>query len=118
MDLNYGSPPLVNADKDQLSRVFSNLILNAVQAMQPQGTLSVSTELDSGNVDIRISDTGSGISQENLKHIFDPFFTTKHYGTGLGLAIVHSIIVSHKGSIEFSSSEGKGTTVHISLPAT
>lgn len=106
-------------DKDQISRVFNNLVINAVQAMPGGGTLKIDIrpkDPQSKMVEIKIADTGSGISKKNLSHIFDPFFTTKHYGTGLGLAITHSIIEAHKALIDVESIEGQGTVFTITMP--
>ena len=119
IEKKYGAAPAVNADREQLMRAFSNIILNAVQAMQAGGKLGIEISADKSSkaVTVLISDTGNGISKEHLGHIFDPFFTTKHYGTGLGLTISHSIIDKHKGSIDIKSEPGKGTTVAVTLPA-
>ena len=111
--------PMVQAEKDQLRRAFSNVIVNANEAMSNGGKLEIQTSADepSKTVLVKISDSGHGISKDHLKHIFDPFFTTRHYGTGLGLTITQSIINEFKGNIEIQSEEGKGTTATISLPA-
>ncbi|MBN2124815.1 MAG: PAS domain-containing protein [Deltaproteobacteria bacterium] len=108
----------VSADADKLQQVFLNLYLNAIQAMEGGGELSVdlSGETDSGRIRIRIRDTGSGIVKEDLVHVFDPYFTTKQSGTGLGLAIVHRIIEAHNGEIRIESEPGEGTEVTILLP--
>jgi signal transduction histidine kinase len=112
-------PTKILADKDQLSRAFLNIILNAIQAMPGGGSLIIETsvvESPARSLVVRINDTGHGISQDHLKHIFDPFFTTKHYGTGLGLAITHGIITAHKGAIDIESHVDAGTSVTITLP--
>jgi len=114
--------PEVVADPGQLLQVFSNLILNAVQAMPEGGSLRVAVGEGKRRggmletIKIVISDTGHGIPKEYLKKLFDPFFTTKHGGTGLGLTISHSIIDGHGGSIAVNSDRDKGTTFTISLP--
>jgi two-component system sensor histidine kinase HydH len=110
----------VDLDPDGINQVFLNLYLNAVEAMDPGGTLSVSLSVDEGSawVKIMVSDTGSGISKEDLEHIFDPYFTTKQTGTGLGLAIVHKIVEAHGGEVRAESEIGRGTTVSVLLPAT
>jgi len=119
---NYAELPQIKCDTDQLTQVFSNLILNAIQAMPEGGELKITTgegqKIDSTlcGIKITISDTGHGISKENLKKLFDPFFTTKSAGTGLGLTISKSIIESHSGTMEVSSIQGKGTTFTINLP--
>jgi two-component system sensor histidine kinase HydH len=109
----------VEVDQDGINQVLLNLYLNAVEAMEPGGTLSVSLSMDEGRpwVKIMVSDTGSGISKEDLEHIFDPYFTTKQTGTGLGLAIVHKIIEAHGGEVRAESEIGRGTTVSVLLPA-
>jgi two-component system NtrC family sensor kinase len=114
----FGSAPNVQADSEQLIRAFSNIILNATQAMASGGKLDIELTEDgpSKAVTVKITDTGHGISKDHLEHIFDPFFTTKHYGTGLGLTIFHSIIEKHKGTIDIQSEEGKGTAVTVTLP--
>jgi len=119
---NYAPLPEVEVDRDQISQVFSNLILNAIQAMPEGGELSVATLPGKAiegllqNVIIKISDTGHGIPEEMLKKLFDPFFTTKYGGTGLGLTISHSIVDGHKGFIDVESSVGKGTVFTVTLP--
>jgi two-component system sensor histidine kinase HydH len=108
----------VHIDQDRINQVLLNLYLNAVEAMEDGGVLSValSREDDTQKVRITVSDTGAGIKKEDMVHIFDPYFTTKQSGTGLGLAIVHKIIESHKGEVKIESKFGKGTTVTIILP--
>jgi PAS domain S-box-containing protein len=111
---------------NQLQQVFTNLILNAQQAMPEGGELKITAQniLDEKtktptHLRIEFTDSGCGISEENLKHIFEPFFTTKlkEKGTGLGLAVSYQIIQDHKGSVEIKSQVGKGTAISISLPA-
>jgi len=108
----------VHIDQDRFNQVLLNLYLNAVEAMEDGGVLSValSREDDTQKVRITVSDTGAGIKKEDMVHIFDPYFTTKQSGTGLGLAIVHKIIESHKGEVKVESEHGKGTIVTIILP--
>jgi len=110
----------VDLDPDGINQVLLNLYLNAVEAMDQGGTLSVSLHSDEGSpwVKIIVSDTGSGINKEDLEHIFDPYFTTKQTGTGLGLAIVHKIIEAHGGEVRAESEIGRGTTVSVLLPTT
>ncbi len=112
--------PLAVIDASQIERVFINIIMNAAEAMEGDGKLSIETRFDSGkeNIEIKISDTGPGIPEENLKKIFDPFFTTKDigHGTGLGLAISYGIIQSHQGSITVDSTVDQGTVFVIALP--
>jgi two-component system sensor histidine kinase HydH len=105
-------------DQDRINQVLLNLYLNAIEAMDKGGTLSISLSRDgdSGGITISVSDTGRGIDKKDLDHIFDPYFTTKQSGTGLGLAIVHKIVSSHKGDVKVSSKPGRGTMVTIHLP--
>jgi len=108
---------VTEVDADRIKQVFLNFYLNALEAMDEGGTLSVSVNANtgSGTAKIEISDTGRGIAEEDLPHIFDPYFTTKPSGTGLGLAIAHKIIESHGGEILVESKEGLGTTFVIKL---
>ncbi len=108
-------------DEAQLEQAFLNLLLNAVDALGEEGTVTLSTDLvDTGAgrcLEIRIADTGAGIRAEDLAHIFEPFFTTKPRGNGLGLAVTRRIIEEHKGGIRFESQPGHGTTFIVQLPA-
>jgi PAS domain S-box-containing protein len=108
--------PPVTGNASRLEQVFTNLMLNAIQAMPDGGVVSVTATATNGCVEIEVSDTGPGIRQEIQDKIFLPFFTTKSDGTGLGLAICSRIIEDHGGSIEVSSAPGQGTTFKISLP--
>jgi len=114
------SLPLVLSDIQQLYHLFMNIVLNAAQAMEERGTLTIKSRMlpDVNRVCIAISDTGPGISQEHLPHIFEPFFTTKDEGkgTGLGLSLAYRIIQNHEGHIHAESSPEKGTTFTIELP--
>jgi len=114
--------PPVEGDPKQLSQVFLNLVLNAVEAMPKGGTLSIDSSLKM-NPDIQkeviqivFQDTGCGISEKDRPYLFDPFFTTKEKGTGLGLSIVYSIVQRHNGWIEVESELGKGSSFVVSLP--
>jgi two-component system sensor histidine kinase HydH len=98
--------PAISVDKDKINQVLLNLYLNGLQAMEQHDGMLV----------IEVQDTGSGIPPEDLDKVLDPYFTTKPDGTGLGLALAYKIIDEHKGIIRFSSSEGEGTTVSVSLP--
>ncbi|MBI5408763.1 MAG: HAMP domain-containing protein [Nitrospirae bacterium] len=112
------SLPPIKGNHDALKQAFLNLILNAIQAMDGwSGRLSIKSEAKDRCVSVSITDTGSGISPENLKRIFDPFFTTKAEGTGMGLMLVHSIISDHSGKIDIDSAPGKGTTVKVEFPS-
>ncbi|MGB6340528.1 MAG: cache domain-containing protein [Candidatus Aminicenantaceae bacterium] len=112
--------PLIVADSSQLQQVFMNIILNAADAMNGNGRLTLRTYLDSSGKDLIIDfeDTGPGIREEDKKKIFDPFFTTKEVGqgTGLGLSISYSIIRKHQGTIDVQSTFGEGATFTIKLP--
>ncbi|HML79279.1 sensor histidine kinase [Geobacter sulfurreducens] len=110
-------PPLAG-DPDQLRQVFTNLVLNAIQAMPDGGSLTVATARDEegGTCTVSVSDTGRGIAPENLKRIFSPFFTTKSEGTGLGLSVSYGIVKDHGGNILVESTEGEGTTFRVVLP--
>jgi len=114
----YGDLPDVECYPNQLNQVFMNLLVNAEQAMPEKGTLTIRTSSDSDTAKVMISDTGVGISKENLARIFDPGFTTKGVGvgTGLGLSICYKIIQDHHGKIEVESEVGKGTTFTLTLP--
>jgi two-component system NtrC family sensor kinase len=105
-------------DENQLQQVFLNIMLNAYQAMPNGGQLRIASRADGKEVQVIFADTGSGISQENLKRIFDPFFTTKEVGegTGLGLSISYGIIEQHGGTIEVESEPGTGSTFTVKLP--
>jgi two-component system sensor histidine kinase HydH len=109
----------VDLDPDGINQVLLNLYLNALEAMDQGGRLSVSLSMEEGApwVKISVSDTGTGISKGNLEQIFDPYFTTKQTGTGLGLAIVHKIIEAHGGEVRAESEIGRGTTIYVLLPA-
>jgi len=110
--------PYISGDRNQLQQVFLNLSLNACEAMEKGGTLSITTALKDENVVISLRDTGCGIKKEHMERIFDPFFTTKPVGrgTGLGLSVSYGIVEQHGGSIEVDSEEGKGSTFTIILP--
>jgi two-component system NtrC family sensor kinase len=112
--------PAVVGDKSQLEQVFMNIIVNAVQAMEEKGTLTVVTRFTEDEfVEVSISDTGCGIPADRVDHIFDPFYSTKMggEGTGLGLSIAYGIVTRHQGSISVESEVGKGSTFIIRLPA-
>lgn len=108
----------ISIDPDSIKQVLLNLYLNAIEAMEKGGILSIELSRDevSQRTKIAVSDTGIGINKADLVHIFDPYFTTKQSGTGLGLAIVHKIIESHDGEVRVESELGKGTMVKILLP--
>ena len=109
---------MVKCYPQQLNQVFMNLFVNAAQAIEKQGEISIVTRADDGFVEITIGDTGSGIDKEYLSRIFDPFFTTKDVGkgTGLGLNVAYNIIKKHNGTIDVKSQVGKGTVFKIRIP--
>jgi two-component system NtrC family sensor kinase len=110
-----GLPP-VKLDYEQFRRAFLNIIRNAIQAMKEGGALEVATRTQQGSVEITVTDSGVGISEENLEQIFTPFFSTKAGGTGLGLSITRRIITEHKGDIICESRVGEGTRFIITIP--
>ena len=107
----------VPADPNHLVRAFLNLLLNAAQAMDEPGILSVRFTENSDTLSVTVADTGAGITEEDRDSLFNPFFTTKDGGTGLGLAIVHKIIKSHNGTITASNAEGGGAEFTVVFPA-
>jgi PAS domain S-box-containing protein len=115
------SLPPVSIDEDKMAQVYMNILLNAVQAIDDQGSVTITTDDDpeSGNVRIAFADTGAGISPEHLDRIFDPFYTTKkdQEGTGLGLSVSYGIVQEHDGDIQVESRPGHGTVFTIVLPA-
>ncbi len=120
---DHTANPMANVDNDQMMQVLTNLEKNAIEAMPEGGRLSILLSDDPDHVFISISDTGTGITKENMEHIFTPFFTTKGIGkgTGLGLPLVYGIVKMHKGKIEVTSNavaaDGPtGTTFKITLP--
>ncbi len=106
----------VCASPPELRRVFTNLILNALDAMPQGGTLTIGCRHKEGRVMVSVSDTGAGIPFETQNRIFSPYFTTKAKGTGLGLAGARKAIQAQRGDITFESTPGTGTTFFISLP--
>lgn len=114
----YSELPPVVCQAPQLNQVFMNLLVNAAQAIEEHGVITLRTGSEQGWVWVEISDTGQGIAPEHLKRIFDPFFTTKPVGsgTGLGLSLSYGIIQAHGGRIEVDSEPGKGTTFRVWLP--
>lgn len=109
--------PLIQADPNKLDQIFRNIIVNAIQAMPDKGKLTIKTESQDQNwILVSITDTGTGISEENLSNIFEPLFTTKAKGIGLGLAYIKILIEEHKGAITVQSQIGHGSTFTIRLP--
>jgi two-component system NtrC family sensor kinase len=112
--------PMTVIDPGQIERVFMNILVNAAEAMDGSGLLTLITSFDPVHkcIELEFTDTGHGISEQDLENIFDPFFTTKEVGkgTGLGLAISYGIVKEHKGSILVESEVGQGTTFVVRLP--
>ncbi|MBN2420044.1 MAG: response regulator [Deltaproteobacteria bacterium] len=115
---DYGTLPEILCFSQQLNQVFANIFVNAAQAINDEGEISIKTCLSGQEIEVIISDTGTGIPEENLSKIFDPFFTTKEVGkgTGLGLNVAYNIIKKHNGEISVKSTEGQGTMFRILLP--
>ena len=113
--------PTISGDRVQLQQVLLNLVINACDAMQGmpgERTLTVRTFLAAGPaIEVAISDVGQGIPPEELERIFNPFVTTKSEGIGLGPAICRSIIQSHHGKLWATNNEGRGSTLHFTIPA-
>jgi nitrogen fixation/metabolism regulation signal transduction histidine kinase len=106
----------ISADQDQLRRAIGNLVLNAMDAMPEGGTLRVHTAIHDDRARLEVSDTGTGLTEEECARLFTPYYTTKHHGTGLGLAIVQSVVSDHHGKISVVSQSGQGATFVIDLP--
>ena len=110
--------PETRIDPDELKKALLNIMLNGIQSMSSDGTLSIRSHLDDSqrNIIIKIKDSGVGIPKENLSKIFQPYFSTREKGTGLGLSIAYRIITDHRGKIEVESELGKGTVFTVKLP--
>lgn len=105
--------PMRQLDREQMRRVFNNLIKNAIEASAPQAPITISAEMQNQKIHIHISDSGCGMDEKELERVFDPYFTTKKDGTGLGLFIVQRIITDHGGELMIKSEKGRGTTIII-----
>lgn len=114
----FGELPPVRCQAQEISQVFLNLLLNAAQAIEGEGSITLKTWAEKEQVVVQISDTGSGIAPENLPRLFEPFFTTKEVGrgTGLGLSVSYNIIKQHNGRLEAESTLGEGATFRVILP--
>ena len=108
----------INCNPQELSQVFTNILVNAAQAIEKDGLIQIRSWLEEGSIFITIQDNGCGIAEENLEKIFEPFFTTKPVGegTGLGMSISYEIVKKHGGTINIESAVGQGTTFTICLP--
>jgi signal transduction histidine kinase len=111
-----GDLPEIPADPDLLQRALQNLVLNAIDAMPQGGELTIRTRALGDHLELLVSDTGSGLTEEECSRLFTPYYTTKQHGTGLGLAIVQSVVSDHGGKISVESTKEKGTTFRIELP--
>jgi len=111
-----GAPMPLDADPELLHRALSNLVLNAMDAMPDGGVLTISAHPKGDRVELRVADTGQGMTHEECERLFTPYYTTKQHGTGLGLAIVQSVVADHAGSIAVESPAGGGATFIITLP--
>jgi len=113
-----GDIPVTKCDPGQPGQVFANLMINAVQAIEIEGEITIRTWSDGTDIRISVTDTGDGIPEDKINRIFEPFFTTKEVGqgTGLGLSISHDIIRKHNGGISVQSEPGKDATFTIRLP--
>lgn len=113
-----GHAPLpISADPELLHRALSNLVLNAMDAMPAGGRLTIDTARKGDSVELRVSDTGTGMTAEECQRLFTPYYTTKQFGTGLGLAIVQSVVSDHNGTIRVESQPGRGSTFIVELPS-
>ena len=108
--------PEISADPDLLHRALQNLVLNAIDALPQGGELAIRTGSLGDRIELSVSDTGSGLTQEECGRLFTPYYTTKQHGTGLGLAIVQSVVSDHGGKISVESTKERGTTFRIELP--
>ena len=109
-------PMPLMVDPELLHRALSNLVLNAKDAMPEGGTITISAHPAGDAVELRVSDTGQGMTPEECERLFTPYYTTKQHGTGLGLAIVQSVVADHEGTIAVESHAGQGATFVITLP--
>jgi signal transduction histidine kinase len=114
----YSAHPIILARAEEIVQIFVNLIINALQAMDGQGTLTLEVGRTELSATISIGDTGPGIPQEHMRKIFEPFYTTKPpgKGTGLGLHSVRSLVQQYGGQIHIHSLVGEGTTFHLEFP--
>lgn len=111
-----GTLPTSLLDPNQMKQVLINLIKNSIEAIEKDGSITVSTHSQGGHICLQVADTGRGIEPKIISEIFNPFFTTKKTGTGLGLAVINKIVEDHHGTVSVESTLGKGTTFTIILP--
>ena len=116
--------PQIQGDQHQLMQLFTNLLINAYEAMEGRGRIAITggrVRLEDGSegreaVRVEVTDDGPGIPQEVAEKVFDPFFSTKPQGSGLGLAIVRKIVDAHDGRLDLRTAQGQGTTIRVTLP--
>ncbi len=104
------------ADPEMLHRALSNLVLNAMDAMPEGGVLTLAAQTRGEQIEMRVADTGEGLTPEECERLFTPYYTTKQHGTGLGLAIVQSVVADHGGTIAVESRAGGGAVFILTLP--
>jgi signal transduction histidine kinase len=112
-----GAEPLIMGDPDLLYQAFLNMAMNAFDAMEDGGILTIRVAVHDSHVQVDFADNGHGIGEEDLPRIFTPFFTTHELGTGLGLSVVHNIVTAHGGEVSVQSSAGGGTVFTVLLPS-
>jgi len=116
-EVEAGTEPMAfMADPELLHRALSNLVLNAMDAMPEGGRLTLGATPKGDKIELRVADTGGGLTPEECERLFTPYYTTKQHGTGLGLAIVQSVVADHGGSISVESRSGGGTVFVVLLP--
>lgn len=108
--------PLFRAKELHIQQIFSNLLLNAIDAIATSGEIFLSTAVEANRFIIRIRDTGIGIKPEELSQIFTPYYTTKRNGTGMGLFITRQLVQQYRGTIEFGPAEDRGTICTVTFP--
>lgn len=108
--------PFILLDSEQIKQVLINLVLNGIDAMPDGGELSIQTRIVEKYLEVSVTDTGPGLTDELKPKIFNPFLTTKDTGTGLGLAISHRLVTQNGGKIEVESTSGEGTTFRVQFP--
>jgi signal transduction histidine kinase len=108
--------PMIIADGSKIEQIFSNILVNAIDAVEDKGIIKIQSSFDKENISVKFIDNGKGIPPEILKKIFEPFFTTKNEGTGVGLTLSKKIVEMHGGLINVSGSKENGTCFEIVLP--
>src|SRR5262249_29900245 len=116
LEVDVASLPALSADAPKLRQVLVNLLLNAIQATPPEGTVRLVAAREHDDVCICVDDSGPGVPPEMRHRIFEPFFTTKDAGTGLGLPLVHAVVQQHGGTIALETSPAGGARFHIRFP--